>query len=198
VNVKSQQPFVHELALVEDGVEIGPGTRVWAYAHLRRGARIGAHCVIGNGVTVDCDVVLGDRCKVQNGALLFRGVRLGDGVFIGPGAVLTNDRRPRAVSASGRPLTAADWQLDEIAVDEGASVGANATVVAGVRVGAWALVGAGAVVTRDVAPHALVAGVPAVRRGWVCACGAATDAPGRMRCEACQEGAALTPSPPAG
>jgi UDP-2-acetamido-3-amino-2,3-dideoxy-glucuronate N-acetyltransferase len=183
--VKSEQPFVHELALVEDGVEIGPGARVWAYAHLRRGARIGAGCVIGAGATIDRDVVVGDRCKVQNGALLYRGVRLEAGVFIGPGAILTNDRRPRAVAASGDQLSDADWKVSPILVEHGAAVGANATVVAGVRIGAWALIGAGAVVTGDVPSHALMVGVPATQKGWVCACGAPTDRSGRMVCAVC-------------
>lgn len=158
-------------AMVEAGAEIGPGTRVWALAHVRRGARIGAGCVIGTGATVDADVVVGNRCKLQNGALLFRGVRLGDGVFVGPGAVLTNDRRPRAVSPDGSLLTTGEWTLDPIEVGDGASIGANATVVAGVRIGAWAMAGAGAVVTHDVQAHALVVGVPARQVGWVCACG---------------------------
>lgn len=192
MDVKSQQPFVHELALVEQDVEIGPGTKVWSHAHLRRGARIGAGCVIGRGVTVDLGVVIGDRCKVQNGALLFRGVRLADGVFIGPGAVLTNDRVPRAIRASGEPVSDAGWTISPIYVETGASVGANATLVGGIRIGSWALIGAGAVVTRDVEPHALMLGVPAQRSGWVCACGARVDATGMLACELCQQSGGVT------
>ena len=183
--MKSQQPFVHELAQLEPGAQLGPGTRVWAGAHIRSGARVGAGCVIGRDVTVDRDVVLGDHCKVQNAALLYRGVRLGDGVFVGPGAVLTNDRRPRAIAASGAQLTEDDWELSAIDVGRGASIGANATVVAGVSIGEWALVAAGAVVAADVAAYALVAGVPARRIGWVCACGARVDTPGLDECAAC-------------
>jgi acetyltransferase-like isoleucine patch superfamily enzyme len=172
-------------ATVEQGAVIGEGSRVWALTQVRRGARIGADCVIGAGVMVDVDVVIGDRCKVQSGALLFRGVRLADGVFIGPGAVLTNDRHPRAVAPDGTPLTAADWQLSPIDVGEGASIGANATVVAGVRIGAWAMVGAGAVVAHDVPAHGLVAGVPARQMGWVCACGERAQGAGEIVCGVC-------------
>jgi UDP-2-acetamido-3-amino-2,3-dideoxy-glucuronate N-acetyltransferase len=185
--VKSEQPFVHDLAIVEDDVEIGPGTKVWAHAHLRTGARVGAGCVIGRAVTIDRGVVVGERCKVQDAALLYRGVRLEDGVFIGPGAILTNDRRPRAINAAGDLLWEAGWEVSPTLVEEGASVGANATVVAGVRIGAWALIGAGAVVTRDVPAHALMIGVPAKQTGWVCACGARAGGPGQMECEVCRE-----------
>ncbi|MBV8195186.1 MAG: N-acetyltransferase [Candidatus Dormibacteraeota bacterium] len=177
--------FVDPTARVEEDVEIADGTRIWGLSHVRRGARIGAQCVIGSGVTVDLDVVIGDRCKVQNGALLFKGVRLEDGVFVGPGAVLTNDRRPRAVDPDGAPLAAAGWAISPILVERGASIGANATVVAGVRIGEWAMVGAGAVVTHDVPAHALVLGVPAQRSGWVCACGELHQGEGEIHCGAC-------------
>lgn len=178
-------PFIHELSRVDEDVVIGPGTRVWAHAHVRTGARIGSDCVIGTGVTVDTGVTMGDRCKVQNAALLYSGVRLGDGVFVGPAAVLTNDRVPRAVNPEGAPRAPEDWQHGQIVVDDGASIGANATVVAGVRIGAWSMVAAGAVVTRDVAAHALVAGVPARRIAWVCACGERSDRGGDITCAAC-------------
>ena len=164
---------------------MGAGTKIWALAHVRPGARIGAGCVIGTGVTVDTDVVVGDRCKLQNAALLYRGVRLGSGVFVGPAAVFTNDRMPRAVTPGGELLTDADWSVSPIQVDDGASVGANATVVAGVRIGAWAMVGAGAVVTHDVPAHALVVGVPARLAGWVCACGARVQGSGDVTCGVC-------------
>jgi len=180
-------PFIHALARVDDGVAVGPGSKVWAGAHLRTGARIGAECVIGSDVTVDAGVVIGDRCKVQNAALLYRGVRLGSGVFVGPGAILTNDRKPRAVAPDGRLLTDEDWAIAEIVVDDGASIGANATVVAGTRIGAWSMVGAGSVVTHHVVPHELVAGVPARRIGGVCACGQTAAGAGaeEITCSAC-------------
>ena len=181
----SAEAFIHPLARVEDGATVGVGTKVWALAHVRAGARIGTGCVIGSGVTVDTDVVVGDRCKVQNAALLYRGTRLGTGVFVGPAAVFTNDVLPRAIRPGGEPLTDADWDVSPIVVEDGASIGANATVIGGVRIGAWAMVGAGAVVTHDVPAHAIVAGVPARMAGWVCACGARVQATGDVTCSKC-------------
>jgi UDP-2-acetamido-3-amino-2,3-dideoxy-glucuronate N-acetyltransferase len=184
---ESPAPYVHPLARVEDDVEIGAGSTVWANAHLRRGARIGTRCVIGSDVTVDLGVVIGDRCKVQNAALLYSGLTLGNGVFVGPGVVFTNDRSPRAVMPGGEPRTEAQWPHGRIEVGEGASIGANATVVTGVRIGPWAMIGAGAVVSRDVDAHALHIGVPARWVGWVCACGARVGSPGVMECPTCPE-----------
>lgn len=172
-------------AQVDEGVDIGAGTRVWALTQVRRGARIGEGCTIGARVTVDVDVVIGDRCKVQNEALLYRGVRLGNGVFVGPGAVLTNDRLPRAVAPDGTIKNDEHWTVAPIDVGDGASIGANATIVAGVRIGSWAMVGAGAVVTKDVAPHALVLGVPARPAGWVCFCGEPAQGSGEIACASC-------------
>jgi len=180
-------PYVHPLARVEDDVEIGAGSFVWANAHLRRGSRIGSSCIIGSDVTVDLGVVIGDRCKVQNAALLYSGLRLGNGVFVGPAVVFTNDRSPRAVMPDGRLRTESQWAHGETVVGDGASIGASSTIVTGVSIGSWAMVGAGAVVTRDVAPFALVLGVPARPSGWVCACGARAQSPGVMRCDACSE-----------
>jgi acetyltransferase-like isoleucine patch superfamily enzyme len=178
-------PFVHPLARVEEDVEIGAGTAVWANAHLRRGARIGAACIIGSDVTVDVGVVIGDRCKVQNAALLYSGLALGNGVFVGPAVVFTNDRAPRAVNPAGEPLSATQWQHGTIVVGDGASIGAGAIVITGIRIGPWAMVGAGAVVARDVEAHALALGVPARAVGWVCACGARVSSQGVMQCPAC-------------
>ena len=163
---------VHETADLEPDVSVGPGTSIWHRAQIRTGARIGSDCVIGRDAFIDEGVVLGDRVKVQNLALVYHGVTVADGVFIGPGAILTNDRYPRAVTATGELARAADWQVSPIHLRQGCSIGAGAVVVAGVNVGAWATVGAGAVVTRHVPSHALVAGSPARRIGWVCSCGA--------------------------
>ena len=154
-------------ATVEDGVSLGPGTKVWDLAHVRRGARIGADCVIGRGALIDVDVVMGDRCKVQSGALVYSPAVLGDGVFVGPAAIITNDRHPRAVLPDGAVASRSDWKPAAVSVGDGASLGAGSVVVAGVTIGSWALVGAGAVVHRDVPAFALVTGVPAVRSGWV-------------------------------
>jgi acetyltransferase-like isoleucine patch superfamily enzyme len=134
---------------------------------------------------VDLGVVIGDRCKVQNAALLYSGLTLGDGVFVGPAVVFTNDRAPRAVTPAGEPLTEAQWQHGTIVVGDGASIGAGAIVITGIRIGPWAMIGAGAVVARDVEAHALALGVPARAVGWVCACGARVSRQGVMGCPAC-------------
>ena len=163
---------VHETADLEGDVSIGARTSVWHRSHLGDGARIGTDGVVGRDVFIDAGVVIGDRVKIQNAALIYHGVSVGSSVFIGPGAILTNDRHPRAVTATGDLARAGDWQVSPIVLEDGCSIGAGAVVVAGVTVGSWATVGAGAVVTRDVASHALVVGSPARRIGWVCACGA--------------------------
>ena len=163
---------VHPSADLEDGVSVGSGTAIWQRAQVRTGARIGADCIVGRDAFIDSGVVVGDRSKIQNGALIYNGVTLADGVFIGPGAILTNDRYPRAITADGDLARGADWDLSPIRIEHGASIGAGAVVVAGCDVGAFATVGAGAVVTKPVPGHALVAGNPARRIGWVCACGA--------------------------
>lgn len=161
------QPFIAATATVEDGAVVGEGTAVWDLTTIRAGARIGRRCVVGRNAFVDTGVVVGDNCKIQNNALLFAPAVLGDGVFVGPAAVLTNDRNPRAVNPDGSPKSAHDWEAAGVTVEDGASLGAGAVVVAGTRIGSWALVAAGAVVATDVPPHALVAGVPARRIGWV-------------------------------
>ena len=169
--VIDQDARIHASADLEADVSIGPGTSVWHGAQIRTGARIGRDGVIGRDVFIDEGVVIGDRVKIQNGALIYHGVTVEDGVFIGPGAILTNDRRPRALTASGDLARADDWTVSPIRIAVGASIGAGAVVVAGCDVGTYAMVGAGAVVTHDVAPHALVVGNPARGIGWACICG---------------------------
>jgi UDP-2-acetamido-3-amino-2,3-dideoxy-glucuronate N-acetyltransferase len=163
---------IHPAADLEDGVSIGARSAVWQRAQVRSGARIGGDCIIGRDVFIDTDVEIGDRTKIQNGALIYHGVTVADAVFIGPGAILTNDRYPRAITADGDLARGDDWELLPIRIEHGASIGAGAVVVAGCDVGPFATVGAGAIVTRTVPGHALVAGNPARRIGWVCACGA--------------------------
>ena len=163
---------VHATADLEPDVSVGSGTSIWHRAQVRTGSRIGSECVIGRDVFVDEGVVVGDRVKIQNNALLYHGVTVGSGVFIGLAAILTNDRYPRAITATGELARAGDWVVSPIELRDGCSIGAGAVVVAGVTVGSFATVGAGAVVTRDVPSHALVVGSPAHRIGWVCACGA--------------------------
>jgi UDP-2-acetamido-3-amino-2,3-dideoxy-glucuronate N-acetyltransferase len=163
---------VHASAELEADVSVGPRTSVWNRAVLRKGATLGAECIIGRDAFIDEGVRLGDRVKVQNGALVYHGVTVGNGVFIGPGAILTNDRYPRAITATGELARGDDWTVSPIELADGCSIGAGAVVVAGTRIGRFATVGAGAIVTRDVPDYALVAGNPARRLGWVCACGA--------------------------
>jgi UDP-2-acetamido-3-amino-2,3-dideoxy-glucuronate N-acetyltransferase len=162
---------IDPLARVEEAVTIGDGSRVWASAHIRAGAALGHECNVGENVFIDLDVTIGDRCKIQNNALLFHGVVLEDGVFIGPGAILTNDRHPRAITPTGELKTADDWSVSGVRVCRGAALGAQCVVVAGVTIGEWALVGAGAVVIADVAAHSMVAGNPARQIGTCCRCG---------------------------
>lgn len=163
--------MIHPTAEVDPQARIGPGTRVWHQAQVREGAVIGADCVLGKGVYVDRDVRIGDRSKLENGAQLFRGAVLEDGVFVGPQAVLANDRYPRAVTPDGLPKGEGDWTEGRVLVRTGASIGAGAVVVPDATIGRWAMVAAGAVVVGDVPDHALVAGSPARRIGWVCRCG---------------------------
>ncbi len=162
---------IHPSASVEDGVTIGAGTRIWSNVQVRRGARIGRSCVFGRNSSVDLDVVVGDHVKVQNNASLYEGVELEDGVFIGPHVIFTNDRVPRAINPDGSLKNTDDWELGRTFVRTGAALGAGATVVTGVEIGLWAMVGSGAVVTGDVPPHALVVGNPARIVGYVSAAG---------------------------
>jgi acetyltransferase-like isoleucine patch superfamily enzyme len=160
-------PFTHPSADLDDDVELGPGTRVWHLAQVRAGARIGGDCNIGRGAYIGPGVVLGDACKVQNYALVYEPAVVGDGVFIGPAVVFTNDEFPRAANLDGTVKSAEDWHAVAVRVDRGASIGARAVCVAPVHIGEYALVAAGAVVTKDVPAFALVVGVPARRIGWV-------------------------------
>jgi acetyltransferase-like isoleucine patch superfamily enzyme len=152
---------------VDERARVGEGTSIWHLAQVREHAVIGANCIIGRGAYVGPGVRLGDNVKLQNYALVYEPAQLGDGVFIGPAAVLTNDEYPRAVTPDGRLKTGADWHAVGVVVGDGASIGARAVCVAPVRIGRWALVAAGAVVTKDVPDFALVVGVPARRVGWV-------------------------------
>ena len=152
---------------VAPSASLGAGTSVWQAATVREDVSIGENCVIGRGAYLGPGVRLGDNVKVQNHALIYEPAVLGDGAFVGPAVVFTNDTHPRAVTPDGRLKTADDWQAVGVTVHEGASIGARAVCIAPVSVGRWAMVAAGAVVTRDVAEFALVAGVPARRIGWV-------------------------------
>lgn len=156
-----------ETADVADTSTIGEGSTVWHLAQVREHASIGRSCTIGRGAYIGVGVTIGDCCKVQNYALVYEPARLGDGVFVGPAVVFTNDQFPRAVDPEGRLKLAADWDAVGVTVQDGASIGARAVCVAPVTIGRWSMVAAGAVVTRDVPDFALVAGVPARRVAWV-------------------------------
>lgn len=157
----------HETAIVDEGAQIGSGTSIWHWVHVCGKATIGEQCSLGQNVFVANGVTIGNNVKIQNNVSVYEGVVLEDNVFCGPSMVFTNVRTPRCAF----PRNTAD-AYHETRVRHDASIGANATIVCGVTVGEWAFVAAGAVVTRDVAPYALMAGVPAKRIGWACRCGA--------------------------
>jgi UDP-2-acetamido-3-amino-2,3-dideoxy-glucuronate N-acetyltransferase len=160
-------PVVATTADVDASAVLGVGTRIWHLAQVREDARLGSGCIVGRGAYVGPGVVIGDNVKLQNYALIYEPARLEDGVFIGPAVVLTNDMYPRSVDVSGKLKRADDWHAQGVTVREGASLGARVVVVAGCVIGRWALVAAGAVVTKDVPDFALAVGVPARRIGWV-------------------------------
>jgi UDP-2-acetamido-3-amino-2,3-dideoxy-glucuronate N-acetyltransferase len=176
---------VHPTAEIERGAAVGAGTVVWRHAHVMKGARIGARSMIGQGCFVASGARIGDGCRIQNNVSIYGGVELGDDVFVGPSAVFTNVSRPRAAYPR-KPA------FETTRIGRGATIGANATIVCGVAIGAHAFIGAGAVVTRDVPGHALVLGAPAPIAGWICACGAtvarAKVRPPAKRCPTCATG----------
>lgn len=152
---------------VSERATIGDGSKIWHYAQIREDAIIGANTVVGRGAYIGTGVAVGRNCKIQNYALVYEPAVLEDGVFIGPAVVLTNDTFPRAVTPNGELKSGDDWEAVGVHICEGASVGARAVCVAPVKIGRWATVAAGAVVTRDVPDFGLVVGVPARRVGWV-------------------------------
>jgi UDP-2-acetamido-3-amino-2,3-dideoxy-glucuronate N-acetyltransferase len=159
---------VHESAYVDEGVTLGEGTRIWHFTHILKGSRIGRNCSIGQNVMIGPDVPVGDNCKIQNNVSLYKGVVLEDGVFCGPSCVFTNVLNPRA------DVERKD-EFRETRVGKGATIGANATIICGNELGEYCLIAAGAVVTKPVVPHALMAGVPARRIGWVSRAGEILD-----------------------
>jgi UDP-2-acetamido-3-amino-2,3-dideoxy-glucuronate N-acetyltransferase len=167
VALGNADPMVSDRAWVAETARLGAGTRVWADATVGPEAELGAGCIVGERAFIDGGVRIGDRCKIQNAALIYAPAVLEEGVFVGPGAILTNDRHPRAITADGSLAGAADWVREGVVVRRGASIGAGAVIVAGVEIGEWALVAAAALVSRSVPSHALVAGNPARRVGWV-------------------------------
>jgi UDP-2-acetamido-3-amino-2,3-dideoxy-glucuronate N-acetyltransferase len=163
--------YIHPTADVSEKAAVGAGTQIWHQAQVREGAVIGKHCILGKGAYIDKNVRIGDHCKLQNGAFVFHGFNLEDGVFLGPGAMLLNDKHPRAINPDGSTRGDADWVVSEGLVEYGASVGGGAVILPGVRIGRMAIVGSGAVVTRDVPERGIVVGNPARLQGFACDCG---------------------------
>ncbi len=160
--------FVHDTAVIDDGCEIGRGTKIWHFSHILSNSRIGGNCNIGQNVVIGPDVEIGENCKIQNNVSIYKGVTLEDGVFCGPSMVFTNIYNPRA------EIRKMD-QIRTTLVKRGASIGANATIICGVTIGRYAFIGAGAVATKNVPDYALVVGNPAKQIGWACECGVKVD-----------------------
>lgn len=189
VGITGDTELIHDTAIIEDGATLGDSVAVWAYTQIRTGATIGANTIIGSHSYIDSDVTIGERCKIQSGVRLFHGANVEDGVFLGPGCIVTNDRNPRAVNPDGTIKTAAEWVVTPTRIGTGASLGAGSIIVAGAHIGSFALVGAGTTVTRPVAPHAIVVGNPSSQIGWVCHCGRRLEEQPRegWRCHACDK-----------
>lgn len=169
--------FVHESSFIDPDVSIGKGTKIWHFCHIQSGAEIGENCSFGQNVNVSSHVKIGNGVRVQNNVSVYEGVELEDYVFCGPSMVFTNDLTPRAKYPKG---TAG---YKKTLLKKGATIGANATVICGNTIGRWAMAAAGAVITKDVPDHALVAGIPARQIGWVCECGQVLE--DKLSCKEC-------------
>ena len=165
---KKPDYFIHESCYIDDGVTIGKGTRVWHFSHVLKGSRIGKNCIIGQNVMIGPEADIGNNCKVQNNVSIYKAVKLEDDVFCGPSCVFTNVYNPRAF------IERKD-ELRLTLIKKGATLGANCTIVCGVIIGQYAMIGAGALVRKDVADHGLMVGVPAERIGWACKCGVSLE-----------------------
>jgi acetyltransferase-like isoleucine patch superfamily enzyme len=188
--MNSQHTRIHPSASVSERAQIGAGTQIWNQSQVREHALIGRDCVIGKDVYVDFGVEIGDRVKIQNGAQIYHGTRIETGVFVGPGVIITNDKNPRAINPDGSLKGPDDWELGHVHLAYGASVGAGAILLPGIRVGRFALIGAGAVVVRSVPDHCLVVGNPARAVAYVCSCATKlkpVSAAGDFECPRCGE-----------
>jgi len=173
--------FAHRSAYIDQGAKIGKGTKIWHFCHILKGAKIGKYCILGQNVMVGSGAVIGNNCKVQNNVSVYQRVILEDGVFCGPSVVFTNVKNPRA-------FIDRKSEFRETLVKKGVTIGANATLVCGVVIGEYALIAAGAVVIKNVPAYAIVAGVPAAKKGWICKCGVSLKQGGtgdKLRCIEC-------------
>ena len=178
--------MIHPTAEVSAQAQVGTGTSIWHHAQIREDVVIGTDCIIGKNVYIDFGVQIGNNVKIQNNVLVYHGLTIEDGVFLGPQACLTNDRFPRAITPDGRLKGTDDWEVSPTLIQYGASIGASSTILAGVTIGRFAMVGAGAVVTHSVPAHGLVLGVPARLVGFVCKCGRPMEqTPAWWQCSAC-------------
>jgi acetyltransferase-like isoleucine patch superfamily enzyme len=182
---------IHPTAEVSFLAAIGEGTSIWNHCQVREGVVIGRSCILSKDVYVDAGVQIGDNVKIQNGVSVYHGVTIEDGVFVGPHVCFTNDKRPRAINADGTLKGSSDWVVSETRIEYGAALGAGAVILSGIRVGRWAMVAAGAVVTHDVPAYGLAVGHPARLRGFVCPCGVRVECASelsrvvRVRCPKC-------------
>jgi UDP-2-acetamido-3-amino-2,3-dideoxy-glucuronate N-acetyltransferase len=156
--------FIHESSYMDDGASIGEGTKVWHFSNIMKGAKIGSNCILGQNVFVASNVVIGDNVKIQNNVSLYDGVHIEDDAFIGPSVVFTNVINPRS-------FIERKSEFKKTLVCKGSSIGANSTIICGNNIGSYSIVGAAAVVTRDIIDHSVSYGSPAVARSWVCKCG---------------------------
>lgn len=179
------KPYIHPTANVSEHAQIGENTKVWINVQIREGVRIGANCIVSKDVYIDQDVSIGSNCKIQNSVSVYKGVTIEDRVFVGPNVAFTNDRVPRAFNTG--------WKITPTLVCEGASLGANSTIVCGVEIGKFAMVAAGSVVTKNVPPHALVMGSPARVYAYVCECGNKLNETGF--CTSCKQETRLNTQP---
>ena len=183
---------IHATSEVADSATIGDDTYLWLHCQVREGAKIGNQCILGKNVYVDKDVIIGNKVKIQNNVSLYYGVEVEDEAMISPHVCFTNDKNPRSATVDGDLKSDDDWKVSKTLVKKGASIGANATVICGVTIGSYALIGAGSVITKDVPDHGLVYGVPATIKGWMCNCGtklnlsgSPSDSPQKAECSIC-------------
>lgn len=159
--------FIHPTADISSEAQIGRNVKIWHQVQIREKVQIGSNCILGKNVYVDFGVKIGKNCKIQNSVSIFQGVKIEDGVFVGPHVCFTNDKYPRAITPGGKLKASEDWQVSPTVVKKGASIGANATILPGITIGKWAMIGSGSVVTKNVPDYGLVIGNPAKLVGKV-------------------------------